>query len=88
MLFRSVDQIFERYGFAVDVREDLVNAALQGATAEAIEEKLVMVGRILGFTRLLDAAMADDTLIEKVADAFLAGDYGLTEIMAGQKIQA
>jgi pyruvate,water dikinase len=83
-----IGEIFERYGFVVDVREDLVNAALQGATAEAIEEKLVMVGRILGFTRLLDAAMADDTLIEKVADAFMTGDYGLTEIMAGQKIQA
>jgi pyruvate,water dikinase len=82
-----IGEIFERYGFAVDVREDLVNAALQGATAEAIEEKLVMVGRILGFTRLLDAAMTDDTTIEKVANAFLTGDYGLTEIMARQKIQ-
>jgi pyruvate,water dikinase len=77
---QCIGEIFERYGFAVDVRDDLVNAALQGATAEAIEEKLVMVGRILGFTRLLDAAMADDTLIEKVADAFLAGDYGLSSL--------
>jgi pyruvate,water dikinase len=82
-----IGEIFERYGFGVDVREDLVNAALQGATAEAIEEKLVMVGRILGFTRLLDAAMTDDTTIEKVATAFLTGDYELTEIMR-QKIHA
>ncbi len=82
-----IGEIFERYGFGVDVREDLVNAALQGATAEAIEEKLVMVGRILGFTRLLDAAMTDDAIIEKVANAFLTGDYGLTEIMR-QKNQA
>ena len=75
-----IGEIFERYGFAVDVREDLVNAALQGATAEAIEEKLVMVGRILGFTRLLDAAMTDDTTIEKVANAFLTGDYELSSL--------
>ncbi|OGR01223.1 MAG: hypothetical protein A2505_09990, partial [Deltaproteobacteria bacterium RIFOXYD12_FULL_55_16] len=74
---RCIGEIFEYYGFAVDVREDLVNAALQGATAEAIEEKLVMVGRILGFTRLLDAAMADDTTIGEVARAFLSGDYTL-----------
>ena len=75
-----IGEIFERYGFSVDVREDLVNAALQGATAEAIEEKLVMVGRILGFTRLLDAAMTDDTTIEKVASAFLTGDYELSSL--------
>jgi pyruvate,water dikinase len=75
-----IGEIFERYGFAVDVREDLVNAALQGATAEAIEQKLVMVGRILGFTRLLDAAMTDDTTIEKVASAFLTGDYELSSL--------
>jgi len=65
------------------VREDLVNAALQGATAEAIEEKLVMVGRILGFTRLLDAAMGDEAMIGKVARAFMEGDYALAGIAAG-----
>ncbi|MBU0664824.1 MAG: pyruvate, phosphate dikinase [Proteobacteria bacterium] len=75
-----IGEIFEHYGFAVDVREDLVNAALQGATAEAIEEKLVMVGRILGFTRLLDAFMADDTMITKVAAAFMVGNYTLDGI--------
>lgn len=76
-----IGEIFEHYGFVVDVRDDLVNAALQGAVAEAIEEKLVMVGRILGFTRLLDAFMNDDGMIIKVADAFMAGNYGLSGIM-------
>ena len=78
-----IGEIFEQYGFSVDVREDLVNAALQGAEAQAIEEKLVMVGRILGFTRLLDAAMADDAMIASVARAFMTGDYTLAGLAAG-----
>lgn len=73
-----IGEIFEQYGFSVDVKEDLVNASLQGAAREAIEEKLVMVGRILGFTRLLDAAMGDDAMIPAVARAFMAGDYALS----------
>jgi len=71
-------EIFEQYGFFVDVKEDLVNASLQVASRESIEEKLVMVGRILGFTRLLDAAMTTDALIPAVARAFMAGDYALS----------
>lgn len=77
-----IGEIFENYGFAVDVHEDLVNAALQGAAAEAIEEKLIMVGRIIGFTRLLDAAMGDDAMIRKVAAAFMVGDFTLAGLGA------
>jgi len=77
-----IGEIFEHYGFLVDVKEDLVNASLQGAAREAIEEKLVVVGRILGFTRLLDAAMGEDRLIGEVARAFITGDYGLVSIFS------
>ncbi|MDG4476668.1 PEP/pyruvate-binding domain-containing protein [Thiovibrio frasassiensis] len=72
-----IGEIFEQHGFFVDVKEDLVNASLQGASREAIEEKLVMVGRILGFTRLLDAAMGTDAMIPAVARAFMEGNYAL-----------
>ena len=81
-----IGEIFEQYGFSVDVREDLVNASLQGAAREAIEEKLVMVGRILGFTRLLDAAMGDDAMIPAVARAFMEGDYALSGLINIEKI--
>ena len=83
-----IGEIFERYGFSVDVKEDLVNASLQGAAREAIEEKLVMVGRILGFTRLLDAAMGDDATIPVVVRAFMEGDYALSSVAAVQENQA
>jgi len=81
-----IGEIFEQYGFSVDVKEDLVNASLQGAAREAIEEKLVMVGRILGFTRLLDAAMGDDAMIPAVARAFMEGDYALSGLTHNKEL--
>ncbi len=42
-----------------------------------IADKLIILGRLLGFTRLLDAVMKDDQRVELVAKAFLEGDYGL-----------
>lgn len=83
-----IGDIFERYGFSVDVREDLVNASLQGANREAIEEKMTMVGRILGFTRLLDASMTNDAMIPAVVRAFMEGDYTLSSITVNQGNQA
>lgn len=83
-----IGDIFEQYGFSVDVREDLVNASLQGAGREAIEEKLTMVGKILGFTRLLDAAMTTDAMVPAVVRAFMEGDYTLSSIAATQDNQA
>ncbi|MHB1185354.1 MAG: PEP/pyruvate-binding domain-containing protein [Desulfobulbia bacterium] len=81
-----IGEIFEHYGFSVNVKEDLVNASLQGANREAIEEKLVMVGRILGFTRLLDAAMGDDAMIGRVARAFMEGNYALSGLMDNEEV--
>ncbi|MCX5864779.1 MAG: PEP-utilizing enzyme [Deltaproteobacteria bacterium] len=81
-----IGEIFEQYGFFVDVKEDLVNASLQGANREAIEEKLVMVGRILGFTRLLDAVMGTDAMIPAVARAFMEGDYALSGLINIEKV--
>lgn len=74
-------------GFFCDVRDDLLTAAIQGGTAEVMEEKLRVVGRILGFSRLLDAAMRNDEMISKVAQAFMAGDYSLASL-AGEMPQA
>lgn len=75
-----IGAILEHYGFLADVRDDLVNATLHGAPAAVIEEKLVVIGRLLGFTRLLDAAMGDDGMVRQVADAFIQGDYALTSL--------
>jgi len=85
---RAIGEILERADFFTDVKADLVNATFAYAPAEVIEEKLVIVGRLLGFTRLIDAAMYSDETPHLVADAFYEEDYELrklTEIITRQK---
>ena len=70
--------ILEAEGFFTDVRGDLVNGTIQGVTAEHLAEKLVVLGRLLGFTRLLDAAMRTDEMVAEMVRAFQEGDFALT----------
>ena len=69
--------ILDANGFFVHRHGDLVTANLSDATEEATAAALVVLGRLLGFTRLFDAAMTDDEAPHRAAEAFLAGDYGL-----------
>jgi pyruvate,water dikinase len=71
--------ILETSGFACDARDDLVTAELKGAPQKIMEEKLGVLGRLLGFTRLLDAAMRSDEAPKLAAGAFLTGDYAAAE---------
>ncbi len=77
----AIGEILERADFFTDVKGDLVNGSFNIAPAEIIEEKLVIVGRLLGFTRLIDAAMYNDETPYLVADAFYEGDYELEKIV-------
>ncbi len=77
---RCIGIIMEANDFFTFVRSDLVNASLQSVPAARLEEALVVLGRLLGFTRLLDAAMADEENVERVARAFLEGNYGIQAV--------
>ncbi len=75
-----IARILEEHGFYTDVRDDLVNGSLQGVPTPQLTEKLQVLGRLLGFTRLLDAVMRDDRMIDKVAQAFMEGDFELKKL--------
>ncbi|MFZ5767025.1 MAG: PEP/pyruvate-binding domain-containing protein [Thermodesulfobacteriota bacterium] len=77
---RCLAEILGVSGFYCDLRDDLLTAAIQGGAAEVLEEKLTIIGRLLGFSRLLDAVMADDELVSRVAQAFLQEDYRLEQL--------
>lgn len=74
-----IAEILGTSGFACDARGDLITAELQGAPQQIIEDKLIVLGRLLGFTRLLDAAMRTDEAPKLAADAFLSGNYQIVE---------
>lgn len=77
---RFVSEVLEAHGFLADRRGDLVTGSLLELDAEETAERLVMLGRLLGFSRLLDATMIDDDMPARVAQAFLEGDYGLDSL--------
>lgn len=67
--------VLERNGFYTTVVGDLVTASLTGAGKEVISERLVMLGRLLGFSRFLDGIMTSDETPLQLAEVFLAGRY-------------
>ena len=57
-------------GFYVDRRGDLVTASLTDVSGDDAAEGLTLLGRLLSFMRLLDAAMTDDAAPARAAAAF------------------
>ena len=70
-----LEGILKRLGFNVDKKADLVDAKLGGETREVTEQRLDMVGRLLGATRLMDMYLKDIVMVEKYVDAFFNGRY-------------
>lgn len=79
---RCIAKILEYYGFLTEFRADLVTGSIQGGSGEIISEKLEIIGRLLGFTRLLDAVMVDETKVDQVFNAFKDGNYSLKNIQS------
>ena len=77
---RFLAMVLEPEGFFVDLRGDLITASLSGAGQAVIEEKLILLGRLLGFSRLLDAAMDSDEAPRQMARAFSEGDWALKRL--------
>jgi pyruvate,water dikinase len=72
--------VLERLGFMVDIKGDLVDGQFKVGNQEAILEKLDMVGRLLGATRLMDMYLKDASRIEGFVDDFMKGRYHFTSI--------
>ena len=82
-----LQHVLEKNGFYTKVIEDLITATLTGASKEIVHERLIMIGRLLGFSRFLDGIMNDDATSILLAEEFLAGNYRTrnTEGSSGMK---
>lgn len=83
---QCITEILTTSNFACDTRDDLVTADLKGAPQKIIEEKLAVLGRLLGFTRLLDAAMRSEEMPHLAAKAFLSGNYQMVDELIAAKV--
>jgi pyruvate,water dikinase len=70
-------QVLAEHGFALKAKGDLLVGRLSGLGRQEIEGILEQLGRLIGFTRQLDARLDSDETVEILARRFLAGDYRL-----------
>jgi len=73
-----MDQILAEYGFALKAKGDLLVGRLSGRSSEEIEGILEQIGRLIGYTRQLDARLDSDEMVSTLAQRFLQGDYRVT----------
>lgn len=67
--------ILKRLGFSVETRGDLLDAQFLRRDQTSIMEKLDMVGRLLGATRLMDMVLRDREMVDRYVDDFFQGRY-------------
>lgn len=66
-----IQHILEEYDFKVVLKNDLVVARLKKRSQQELRNVLVMLGRLIGFTRQLDTDMTSDRKVEQYAALFL-----------------
>ena len=67
--------VLKEYGFNLRTKGDLVIARLANLRQEEIEGILDYMGRLIAYTRQLDAVMHDDSAVERYARDFLENKY-------------
>ena len=65
-----IARILQRLGFQVKKTKDFLKARIKADSAEALSEKLNVIGRMLGVTRLLDIALCSEKTVEKYVEKF------------------
>jgi pyruvate,water dikinase len=68
-------QVLAEHGFALKAKGDLLVGRLSGLSRQEIEGILDQLGRLIGFTRQLDARLDSDEAVSILARRFLQGDY-------------
>ncbi len=75
--------ILERLGFTVEKKGDLVDAELKEEGREPMMERLEMLGRLLGATRLMDMYLKDSAMVGTYVEDFMNGRYHFAGVELG-----
>jgi pyruvate,water dikinase len=68
-------RVLAEQGFALKAKGDLLVGRLSGLSRQEIEGLLGQLGRLIGFTRQLDARLDADEMVTILARRFVQGDY-------------
>ncbi len=70
-----IETILSRLGFTISQKGDLLDARLMRYDEKTTADKLNMIGRLLGATKLLDMILDDKTKVTAMVEQFMAGRY-------------
>ncbi len=72
-----ISDILRDFGFAINAKGDLIVARLANIRQDEMEELIEQIGRLISYTRQLDAMLHDDSAVERHARNFKEGKYDL-----------
>ena len=70
-----IAEILGEYGFNIKTKGDLIVARLANIRRDEAESVLDQLGRLISYTRQLDAVLQDDHAVKRYARNFLDGIY-------------
>jgi pyruvate,water dikinase len=75
-----LSQVLRRLDFEVNKTSDLVDARLSGTNAKTTLEKLDILGRLLGATRLMDMYLNENSQVGQFVEDFMNGRYHFASV--------
>ncbi len=72
---RFIGGVLEKIGFEVKIQKDLVNAFYYRKPCSEVEERLDLLGRLMGCSRQRDMVMNEEAIVNWHVQAFLKGNY-------------
>ncbi|MCB2180846.1 MAG: hypothetical protein KQH63_02335 [Desulfobulbaceae bacterium] len=72
---RFIQSILQKLDFITYQKGDLLDARLMRYDKKVTAEKLDMLGRLLGATRLMDMVLKDERMVERLVEEFMQGRY-------------
>ena len=71
--------VLERLDFIVDKKGDLLEAKLHGFSREEMIQKLDVLGRLLGASKLMDMVLDSDEMVQNCVEEFFGGRYSFSQ---------
>ena len=74
-----IQQILERLEFLVQTKGDLLEAKILNVEQSMLKQKLDILGRLLGATKLMDMVLEDEQMVSKCVEDFFCGRYSFSQ---------
>ncbi len=74
-----ITQILEQLEFVVEKKGDMLEARLAALECETLRDKLDMLGRLLGATKLMDMVLRDEDMVHQYVQDFFNGRYSFSQ---------